>query len=116
MRRKSLDYVNDILTECEYLLKSSVNIEYHQFIQDENLKRAFVRSLEVIGEATKKISPEIKREYQEVPWRDMAGIRDKLIHEYFGVNYAVVWETVIKDIPEIYKIFREILGEINENY
>jgi len=46
----------------------------------------------------------------------MAGIRDKLIHEYFGVNYAVVWETIVKDIPEIYKIFREILGEINENY
>ena len=63
MRRKSLDYVNDILTECEYLLKSSANIKYCQFVQDENLKRAFVRSLEVIGEATKKISSEIKREY-----------------------------------------------------
>ena len=101
MRRKSLDYVNDILTECEYLLKSSANIKYCQFVQDENLKRAFVRSLEVISEATKKILSEIKREYQ---------------HEYFGVNYAVVWETIVKDIPEIYKIFREILGEINENY
>ncbi|MGB9682910.1 MAG: DUF86 domain-containing protein [bacterium] len=114
MKRDALDYINDILTECEYLLKSSANIEYCRFIQDENLKRAFVRSLEVIGEATKKIPLEIRGKYQEIPWRDIAGIRDKLIHEYFGVNYAVVWKTIIEDIPEIYKMFRKVLEEINK--
>ena len=112
MRKIIEDYLVDILTECNYLLNRSKELTYEEFIQDEDLKRAFVRSLEVIGEATKKIPQEIKMKYSQIPWGEMAGIRDKLIHEYFGISYEIVWETIMEDIPFLKRKIEEILNEI----
>jgi uncharacterized protein with HEPN domain len=79
-------------------------------IDNEVLKRAIVRSLEIIGEATKKIQADIKAQWSDVPWRNIAGMRDNLIHDYLGINYAIVWDVVRNKIPEITPIIAQIIN------
>ncbi len=83
-------------------------------MSDERLKRAFIRSLEIIGEASKKISLSVKERYPDVKWKEVAGMRDKLIHEYFGVDYIVIWQTVKRDIPNLKKIVEDILNDYDK--
>jgi len=71
-----------------------------------------VRAVEIIGEAVKKIPDSIRKKYLEIPWREMAGMRDKLIHEYFGVNLQRVWRTVREDIPALKPLFEKILKDL----
>jgi uncharacterized protein with HEPN domain len=78
-------------------------------IDNEVLKRAVARSLEIIGKATKKIPADIKEQWRDVPWRNIAGMRDKLIHDYIGINYAIVWDVVRNKIPEIMPIIAQII-------
>lgn len=75
-----------ILEECEYLEKHSKGLKFDEFLEDETLKRAFVRSLEIIGEAVKNIPLDIRHKYPDIEWKKIAGIRDKLIHGYFDVD------------------------------
>ncbi|WP_427366744.1 HepT-like ribonuclease domain-containing protein [Candidatus Caldatribacterium saccharofermentans] len=82
-----------MLNECVYLIKRSRAITYQDFLDNEDLKRAFARSLEIIGEAAKKVSRSIGARHPEMNWRDVAGMRDRLIHDYFGVDYEVIWKT-----------------------
>ena len=95
------DYLQHILVEADYLLDRSSALTFEAFTQDETLRRAFVRSLEVIGEAAKKVSPEFRDQHPRVEWRAMAGMRDRLIHDYFGVDYELVWDVVRDRIPEL---------------
>lgn len=76
---------------------------FEQFSQDDKTAYAVVRALEIIGEATKKIPDAVRDQYPQIPWREMAGMRDKLIHDYFGVNLGVVWKTVQEDLPLLQK-------------
>ena len=89
-----------------------MNKTFDKFIHDDILKRAIVRSLEVIGEAVKNISNEFRENYPQIPWRKLAGLRDVLIHQYFGVDYANVWKIVKEDLKpiknEIERIFKNI--------
>jgi uncharacterized protein with HEPN domain len=78
-------------------------------IDDEVLKREVVRSLEIIGEATKKIPADIKEQWRDVPWRNIAGMRDKLIHDYIGINYSIVWDVIRNKLPEITPIIAQII-------
>ncbi len=80
-----------------------------QFLRDETLKRAFVRSIEIIGEASKNIPDEIRQKYAHIQWRAMAGMRDRLIHSYFGIDYDIVWDVVINKIPVLRREIEEIL-------
>ncbi len=73
------------------------------------VKRAFVRSIEIIGEAAKKVSPEFKERYSDIDWKAMAGMRDRLIHDYLGIDYDLVWDVVINKIPPLRKRVEEIL-------
>jgi uncharacterized protein with HEPN domain len=83
---------------------------YEQFAQDAKTVFAVIHALEIVGEATKQIPQSVKNSYPEVPWRQMAGMRDKLIHDYSGVNLAVVWKTVVEDLPKLEPLIRHVLA------
>lgn len=76
-------------------------LDKEHFFNDEMRKRAFVRSLEIIGEAIKHLPPTLREQYPQIPWRSITGMRDRLIHGYFGINYEVVWETLTLEIPKL---------------
>lgn len=94
-------FINHILEEAEYLLKEAEGLTYEDLLQNETLKRAFIRSLEIIGEASKNLSEPFKQKHAAIKWKEMAGLRDKLIHHYFGVNWKIVWDVIINRIPEL---------------
>ena len=102
-------YLRHILQECDFLIDNSQQIEFEDFVRNPVLKRAFIRSLEIIGEAVRNLPERFRKEHPFVPWKEIAGMRNKLIHEYFGVNYKVVWKTVKKDIPELREQIKKIL-------
>ncbi len=87
---------------------------YKDFCGDDKTVFAVIRALEVIGEAVKNIPDEIRKTYPKIPWKSMAGMRNKVIHQYFGVDLKVIWETVKHRIPEIKPQFEEILKDLQE--
>lgn len=82
-----------------------------QFAADQKTIYAVVRAFEIIGEAAKKVPPSVRKRHAKVPWKQMAGMRDKLIHEYFGVNYQVLWKTAQEDIPPVQPLIAKVLEE-----
>lgn len=112
MSKDSAVYLKHIKDECAYLLSiSGKNFSKELFLQDETLKRAVVRSLEIIGEATKKVPADYKASRDYIKWKNMAGMRDRLIHDYMGVNYAIVWDVLKNKIPELFHQINQALEE-----
>jgi len=102
MPKESIEYLKHILLECDYIVSViTPETTKDEFLRDETVKRAVVRSLEIIGEATKKIPADVKFKWSNIAWKNMAGMRDRLIHDYMGVNYSIVWDVVKNIIPEI---------------
>ena len=95
------DYLRHIVVEADYLIAHSSGLTWEHFSHDETLRRAFVRSLEIIGEAAKKVPDGFRAQHPNIEWRSMAGMRDRLIHDYFGVDYELVWDVVRNRIPEL---------------
>ncbi len=91
MSKEPIEFLRHIADECKYLLSVSRGLSKDDFLHDETLKRAVVRSPEIIGEATKKIPADFKVTRSSIQWKNMAGMRDRLIHGYIGVNYSFVW-------------------------
>lgn len=98
-----------MLREAEFLSEKSAATSMEAFLRDEVLKRAFVRSLEIIGEAAKKIPEGERLQWADVDWRKMAGMRDKLIHDYGGVDYYIVWDVAANKAPELTRKLRAII-------
>ncbi len=115
MCKSYIPYLQHILDECRYVnsVISDTSIPMYCFLSDETLKRAVARSLEIIGEATKKIPADVKYRWQSIEWRHMAGMRDKLIHDYMGVNYMIVWDVAKNIIPNLIGQIENILFEEN---
>ncbi len=105
-------FLKHIIDECEYLENASRGLRFEDFIKDETLKRAFVRSLEIIGEASRNIPEAFRKTYGHIPWRAMAGLRNILIHEYFGVDYRNVWKIVKDDVPKLKREISRVLEEL----
>ncbi|MHC1623202.1 MAG: HepT-like ribonuclease domain-containing protein [Candidatus Methanospirareceae archaeon] len=109
MKREIGDYIQDIIDAMNKAKKFVEGMEYEDFIRDDKTIFAVIRVIEVIGEAVKNIPEDVKKEYPEIPWREMAGMRDKLIHGYFGVNLKRVWKTVNEEIPPLKPLFEKLL-------
>ncbi len=111
MPPSSLEYLRHILDETEYLISAAKDLSKEGFFRDETLKRAFVRSIEIIGEASKKVSPDLKGRYTELEWRVIAGMRDRLVHDYFGVDYDIVWDVVLNKVPSLHVKIEQIIQQ-----
>ncbi|CAN0600615.1 unnamed protein product [Ectocarpus sp. 12 AP-2014] len=115
MSKSPIDYLLHILDECKYLTSNPYHqLSLKQFQSDETLKRAATRSLEIIGEATKNLSSSFRADNPHVPWKNMSGMRDRLIHDYMGINYRLVWDVITNLIPQLHLQIKEIIAKHSE--
>lgn len=105
------ELVRHMLDEANFLASASGGTTRDEFLGDPTLRRAFVRSIEVIGEATKKLPTEVRAANPQVDWRAMAGMRDRLIHDYFGVDHDLVCEVATTHVPALREQLRAMLDE-----
>lgn len=109
MSKIAKEYLRHVLDEINFILDKSSKLNEEKFSKDETLKRAFCRSLEIIGEAIKNLPNEIKEDNKEINWKSFAGLRDILIHNYFGVDYGIVWDVATNEMPELKKKIEKII-------
>ncbi len=114
MRRDYRLYLDDILEAIAKIQKYTEGLSIEQFKDDDKTYDAVIRNFAVIGEAAKHIPPNVRKKTPDVPWRQMAGMRDKLIHEYFGVRFDVVWDTVRKRLPEVKLLIEALLKQLED--
>lgn len=116
MSKDPIEYLKHIRDESTFILSVITNdTSKNDFLDNETLKRAIVRSLEIIGEATKKIPADFKVKWNTVQWKNMAGMRDRLIHDYMGINYSIVWDVVKNKIPELHQQIIDVLTSEENN-
>lgn len=102
------DYINDLIESCENIVEFTKGMSYDDFSADKKTANAVIRCLEIVGEATKNLPLNFRANYPDIPWKQMAGMRDKLIHEYFGVDKQMIWQVVKKHIPQILPLLKNI--------
>ena len=106
------DYLIDVISSMEKTQDFILNMNYEDFIKDEKTVLATIRLLEIIGEASKRIPENIRKLNPDIPWKDMSGMRDILIHDYFGIDYETVWLTVNEKIPRILPLIKNLAKEV----
>lgn len=111
-RRRTKDHLQDILEASHAAQEFVDDTTFEGFSEDKKTVFAVIRALEIIGEATKRLPGVIREQHPDVPWREMAGMRDKLLHDYVTVDLRIVWRTVTEEIPVVEESIREILEDI----
>jgi len=112
--REYTEYLQDILDAISKIDKFTEGMDADRFLADEKTVFAVIRALEIIGEATKKLPRSMREKYPQIAWRDVAGMRDKLSHDYFGVNIHRVWQTVQNDLSLLRDVVMRILSDIQK--
>jgi uncharacterized protein with HEPN domain len=110
--RSGQDYLQDIVNYAEDAIQFVGSMDFATFEQDKRTHYAVIRALEIVGEATKNVSQDIRDRYPNIPWRLMAGMRDKLIHDYMGADLKKVFETVLTDLPGIRTAIAQVLADL----
>ena len=108
-QRRDKEYLGDIREAMQRIVAYTADLSYEQFMNELKTQDAVVRNLEVIGEAAKKLSSHLRKAYPQIPWKGMAGMRDKVIHHYFGVNYDIVWTVAKQEVPGLLPQIEHIL-------
>ena len=109
--RTDRDFLGDIQEAIRRIMEYTSEMTYEAFVNDTKTQDAVVRNLEVIGEATKNLSTKLRKRYPDLPWKNMAGVRDRLIHHYFGVNLDIVWQIVEAELPKVRAQLEKILHD-----
>lgn len=111
-RRRDKDFLGDILEAMEKIIAYTAGFSYEQFMANTEKQEAVIRNIEIIGEATKRLSATLKEAHGDIPWRDMARMRDKVIHYYFGIRLRTVWRVVQEQIPQLLPKIRSIFEQL----
>jgi len=112
-KRRDPDYCSDILEAMQRIISYTGGLSYERFMEDKRTQDAVVRNIEVIGEAAKRLSSPLKKQHPAIPWKDMAGMRDKVIHHYFGINYDIVWTVANEEIPRLLPRIAGVLEKLH---
>ena len=110
--RNSKIYIEDIIAAMESIEEFVKGIGFEEFRKDDKTSSAVIRKFEIIGEAAKQVPQDIKEKYAEIPWKEMSGMRDRLIHFYFGIDYKLVWATIKERLPRLVPALKNIIKEI----
>ena len=113
--RNAKVYLKDILKAIESIEIFVKDMSFEDFKKNDLVASAVLRKFEIIGEAVKNIPKELTQDYPDIPWKSMAGMRDRLIHFYFGVKYDLVWQTIKKEIPNIKSLVEKILKNLSKS-
>lgn len=105
-----IELIKHILEETAFILNHTENLTREEYLMDEVLCRASIRSLEIIGEATKKLSNDFKNEHSQIEWKKIACTRDKLIHDYYGIDYDIVWDIITSKIMELHNFLNGLIS------
>ena len=114
-KRTYLDYLEDMGDAIKSVEEFVRDMTYESFVSDTKTSYAVVRALEILGEAAKRIPLDVRERYSSIPWREITGMRDKLIHEYFGVNLMVVWKTITEELAELKPEINRMLEELTSD-
>jgi uncharacterized protein with HEPN domain len=105
-------FLKHIMDEINFLIRETNDLKFEDFMKNEILKRACARSLEIIGEAVKNLPADFKRKRKGIEWKKIAGLRDKIIHYYFGVNWDILWDVIRNQLPRLKEQVESILEQL----